>query len=100
MRKPPFCGGLGWEASFAFRYPVLLADQKGAPSHPGQGSTCLDLRSLGQSLIASILMQADSLLLVIKTANAAQAIFRMPDQRASLEPQAAGPTLGLTFSPF
>ena len=51
---------------------------------------CLDLRSLGQSLIASICMQADSLLLVIKTATAAQAIFRMPDQCASLEPQAAG----------
>lgn len=91
--------GMGWVAHLALSLS-FLADQKGAPCHPGQDSTILHLCSLRQSPIRPVVMQADGLLLAIKTADTAQPIARMFDHRSSLESQAARSSIGFAFSPF
>ena len=83
------CLGQGLDGSLVCADGLFFRDQKGAECHPGQGSTFLDLRSLREPLVASVVVQADRLLFSVKASHGAQPIARMPDQGSS--PQAKAP---------
>ncbi len=86
-------------ASLARLLPSLVLDQKGAPGHPGQGSTFLDSRSLCQPLVGLVLVQADRLFLAVKAAHRGPPILGVRDERPSLETQGARAPIGLADSP-
>ena len=92
--------GRGWVVSDACTLLFFFYDEPGAPCHPGQDSAFLDPRPLRQSLIGSIVVQADGLLLAIIASDAAQTKPGMADQGSSFQAQAARSAIWFTFSPF
>ena len=82
----------------AFGQRRCLSDQKGAPCHPGQDATRLHLCSLRQSLVRSVIVEADRSLLSIKSAYHTASILLMQNQRPSFETKGAGPPIGFPDS--
>src|ERR1700680_597736 len=79
---------------------LLRTHQKGAPRHPGQGSTVLDLCCLRESLVGAIGVQADGLLLAIKAADATQPVLQVPDQRPPFQAKRSRAAIGLAYPAF
>ncbi len=61
-------------------------DQPGTEGHPGTDAAVLDLGPLGQSLVGTIPMEADRLLLAVKAANGTPPILGVSYQRSTFQP--------------
>lgn len=94
-----FEAGEGWTPLALFQR-LLLGDDKGAPGHPGQDSTLLDLRPLGQACVRAVLVQADTPLGTINSPYRTQPILGMANQRASLQPERTRAAIRLAQAPF
>ena len=74
----------------------LFPHEPGAPRHPGQGSTLLDL-VLRESLVGAISVKADGLLLAVEPPNATQPVLGVPDQRPPFQAKRSRSAVGLAY---
>lgn len=89
--------GRGWGGTLAF-VRDLLFDEPGAPCHPGQDATILDLGSLCQPLVGPVGVQTDGVLLAVKATHGSQPICGVSHQGPPFESQGPCASLRSTFS--
>lgn len=75
-----------------------VADEPGAERHPGEDTTLLNFCSLCQAFVSSIRVQADRPLFAIKTADSAESIFRVSNERTSFERERTSASIRLALA--